>query len=162
MDELLQRFGQLRAMTLPPLYSYAFYYPFVMAWVWMSGGVVHALMYERAATRRIDPLAQYPDWPMVSIVVPCFNEGPHLRSVVAQLLQTRYPDFTVILVDDGSTDDTAEIIDELCEQHPQLRAVHHELNQGKAVGLNTATVLARGEYVLGIGGDALTDPNAAA
>lgn len=150
------------ASLLHLLQWYAFSYPFVMAWVWMFGGAMHAWVFERPATRDFAPLTVYPTWPRVPIVVPCYNEAPHIRDVVAQLLRTRYPSLEIILVNDGSTDGTADVLDELCGQRPRLRALHHETNQGKAVGLNTAALLAQGEYVLGIDGDALTDPDAVA
>ena len=160
--DLLNNLSGFSASVLQPLYWYAFYYPFVMAWVWMFGGAVHAWIFEKSDTLDFDPLSAYKTWPMVSIVVPCFNEARHIREVVSRLQQTFYPNFEVILVNDGSTDATAEILDELCRQDSRLRAVHHETNQGKAVGLNTAALLARGEYILGIDGDALTDSDAVA
>ncbi|ROR24919.1 biofilm PGA synthesis N-glycosyltransferase PgaC [Comamonas sp. BIGb0124] len=160
--DFLNNLSGFSASVLQPLYWYAFYYPFVMAWVWMFGGAVHAWIFEKSDTLDFDPLSAYKTWPMVSIVVPCFNEARHIREVVSRLQQTFYPNFEVILVNDGSTDATAEILDELCRQDSRLRAVHHETNQGKAVGLNTAALLARGEYILGIDGDALTDSDAVA
>ena len=72
-----------------------------------------------------------------------------------------YPNFEVIAVNDGSLDRTAEILDRLCAEHPRLRVIHQNKNQGKAVGLTTAALMTDAEYILGIDGDALLDHYAA-
>ncbi|KQM69790.1 poly-beta-1,6-N-acetyl-D-glucosamine synthase [Xylophilus sp. Leaf220] len=148
---------------LPTLvFGYVFYYPFFMAYLWMAGGISHALAFERGDPLEQDPLTLLPSLPVVSILVPCFNEGTHAREVLEQVMRTRYPYYEVIAINDGSTDDTGAVLDELARTYPQLRVVHHAQNQGKAVGLNTATALARGEFILGIDGDALLDRDAIA
>jgi len=93
--------------------------------------------------------------------VPCFNEEAHAEETVLNLLAHDYPNFEVIAVNDGSHDRTAEILDHLCAEHPRLRVIHQQKNQGKAVGLNTAALMTDAEYILGIDGDALLDHRAA-
>ncbi len=151
------------------LLDYVFYFPFLMAYVWMGGGIAHALVFERDRRKRsgdrrqrIDPIPLLPSTPLVSVVVPCFNESASVRRVIEQLMRSRYPDFEVIAVDDGSTDDTAQILEELALEYPLLRVIYHAGNQGKAVALNSAAMLAKGEFILGIDGDALVDPDAIA
>ncbi|MFS2055942.1 glycosyltransferase family 2 protein, partial [Variovorax sp. CT11-76] len=100
--------------------------------------------------------------PLVSVIVPCFNEGERVQEVIEQLMRSRYPNYEIIAVNDGSSDDTGPILDALAARYGQLRVVHHANNQGKAVALNTAAVLANGEYILGVDGDALVDPDAIA
>ena len=65
-------------------------------------------------------------------------------------------------MNDGSTDGTGELLDQMTQEYSRLRVIHNASNQGKAVGLNTACQLARGEYILGIDGDALVDVDAIA
>lgn len=142
------------------LLDYVFYYPFLMAFVWMGGGIAHALVFERRRHERIDPLTLMDETPLVTVIVPCYNEGNGAGEVIDQLMRSRYPDYEVIAVNDGSTDNTAEVLDALAARYPRLRVVHHASNQGKAVGLNTAALLANGEYILGVDGDALVDPDA--
>jgi len=144
------------------LFGYVFYYPFFMAWVWIAGGFAHVLVFERRRHLQADPLALLPATPMVSVVVPCHNESAQIEEVIAQLMQSRYPDYEVLAVNDGSSDDTGAILDRLAARWPRLRVVHNASNQGKAVGLNTAVLLARGEFIFGIDGDALIDPDAIA
>lgn len=149
--------------SLPALiFGFVFYYPFFMAYVWMAGGLVHAGFFERGADFRQDPLAALApgEHPLVTVVVPCFNEEPHVAEVIEQLMQSRYPNFEVIAINDGSSDRTGAVLDALVPHHARLRVIHNLKNQGKAVSLNTACQLAGGEYILGVDGDALVDPYA--
>jgi biofilm PGA synthesis N-glycosyltransferase PgaC len=144
------------------LFSFVFYYPFFMAWVWMAGGMAHAMVFEPRRHIRANPLMLLPSTPLVSIIVPCHNEEGQIAEVIAQLMRMRYPNFEVIAVNDGSRDGTGRILDALARRWRRLRVIHNSANQGKAVGLNTAVLLARGEFILGIDGDALIDPDAIA
>ncbi len=144
------------------VYAYVFYYPFLMAYVWIGGGLAHALFFERRRHLRLDPLELLPQTPLVTVIVPCYDEEAGVRDVIDQLMRSRYPAFEVIAVNDGSTDATAQILDELAVLYGNLRVLHHDGNQGKAVGLNTAALLANGEYILGTDGDALLDEDAIA
>jgi GT2 family glycosyltransferase len=151
------------AQTLPSLlFGFVFYYPFFMAYVWMAGGLSHAWVFERKRDVDVNPLDLLPSRPLVTVVVPCFNEAPHLREVIEQLMRSRYPNYEVIAVNDGSTDGTGELLDDMTKEYSRLRVIHNASNQGKAVSLNTACQLARGEYILGIDGDALVDEDAIA
>ena len=155
--------GSIPFQTL--LFGYVFYYPLVMSVVWTCGGLAHSLVLERQRHKVINPLSLLPAasvLPMVTVVVPCHNEAAHVREVINQVMRTNYPNYEVIAVNDGSKDGTDLILNEMAQTNSRLRVVHHAKNQGKAVGLNTAALLARSEYILGIDGDALLDPDAIA
>lgn len=142
------------------LFAFSFYYPLFMAYVWMAGALFYYFHYERQGKRSIadpPPLSAYP---LVTIVVPCHNEGPNAEETIEHCLATRYPNFEVVAVNDGSSDDTGGILDALAARHERLRVVHLAVNQGKAVALNTGALLAAGEYLVCIDGDALLDPDA--
>ena len=138
------------------LLGYAFFYPLFMAYLWMVGAIHYYFHYER----KDPPLDQPPelDYPPISVIVPCYNEGENVRETLHYALSLDYPEFEVIAVNDGSKDDTGAILDELALRHSRLRVLHQASNQGKAVGLNTALSMARHEYLLCIDGDALLDP----
>ena len=140
------------------LLAFAFYYPLFMAWLWMQGAGHYYLHYER----KDPPLEQPPElpYPPLSVIVPCYNEEAHVRETIGYALALDYPDFEVIAVNDGSQDATGEILDRMAAEQPRLRVIHQEPNQGKAVGLNTALLLARHEFLLCIDGDAVLDPYA--
>jgi len=95
----------------------------------------------------------------LSIVIPCFNEGENVMQlehtlfpVVAQLAQQRTVE--VIIVDDGSTDDTATHLFALAEKYPVLRLAHHRHNCGIGRALKTGFALARGEWIVTTDADA--------
>ncbi len=74
--------------------AFTFGYPFVMAWYWMTGGVLYRLVRERhePPPGEPPPLSSYPP---VSILVPCHNEGDNAREVFAALDAVDYPDFEI-------------------------------------------------------------------
>ncbi|MFN3630771.1 MAG: poly-beta-1,6-N-acetyl-D-glucosamine synthase, partial [Casimicrobiaceae bacterium] len=96
--------------------------------------------------------------PLVSVLVPCYNEEDNVEEVVAALDKLDYPNFEIICINDGSKDRTGELLDAMLPRYPRLRVIHQAKNQGKAVGLKTASLAARGEFLLCIDGDAVLDP----
>ncbi|QDH70404.1 poly-beta-1,6-N-acetyl-D-glucosamine synthase [Marilutibacter alkalisoli] len=138
------------------LFGFAFYYPIVMSFFWMSGGLYYYWRRERKAPPRTSPPAM-DRMPMASILIPCFNESEQVDETIAAALAQRYPDFEVIAINDGSSDDTAEKLDRLAAHHERLRVVHLDRNMGKANALRMGTLAARSEYLVCIDGDALLD-----
>jgi biofilm PGA synthesis N-glycosyltransferase PgaC len=141
------------------IFDFVFYYPLFMAYMWMIGGMTYYFRYERNSRHITDPLSLLKLTPLVSVIVPCYNEEDNVREVVASLSDLNYPNYEIICVNDGSKDQTGAILDELIEIYPRLRVIHQDKNQGKAVGLNTAALIAQGEFLLCIDGDAIVDRN---
>jgi phenylacetate-CoA ligase len=87
----------------------------------------------------------------LSVVVPCFNEAknlPELAERLSRLFERKAIDGEVVLVDDGSADDTAAVIRRLAESHPGVvRGVFHEANHGIPAAWSSGTAAARGRYV---------------
>ena len=144
------------------LSRFVFYYPLLMAYVWMLGGIIYYLRWERNRGNVLSDLPVLAEYPSVSILIPCYNEGENVRETIEYLLHQQYPNYEIIAINDGSKDNTLEILHELADQHPQIRVVNLASNQGKAVGLRTAALLANSEILIGIDGDALLAPNATA
>lgn len=140
--------------------GYAFYYPLLMSWVWMAGAFVFWWRRERGG-----PAVNAPPnvlvVPAVSVLIPCYNEGDNAEETLTQALALNYPDFEVIAINDGSRDNTGEVLDRMAARFPRLRVVHLAQNQGKAMALQAGALLARNEILLCIDGDALLDPNCA-
>lgn len=138
------------------LFQFAFLYPIVMSFFWMSGGLYYYVRRERRAPRRTETpeLAQTPP---VSILIPCHNESRNVQQTVMAALEQRYPDFEVIAINDGSVDDTGPKLDAMAALHPRLRVLHLSRNLGKANALRMGTLAARSEYLVCIDGDALLD-----
>jgi biofilm PGA synthesis N-glycosyltransferase PgaC len=136
--------------------GFTFGYPFVMAWYWMTGGVLYHLLRGRHEPRPEYP-PTLPEYPPVSILLPCHNEEAEAVETLSVLAAIDYPDFEIIAINDGSTDRTAEILDSLVPRIPQLRVVHLAQNQGKSTALNVGAVLAKSEILVGTDGDAMLD-----
>jgi poly-beta-1,6-N-acetyl-D-glucosamine synthase len=141
------------------LAAFCFGYPFVMAWYWMAGGLLFDWFRERHEPK-FDATPQLAAYPMVSILVPCFNEENQARETFTALAQVEYPEYEIIAINDGSRDRTAEILNGLTVLIPQLRVVHLTRNQGKAKALNAGALIARGEFLVVIDGDAMVDRHA--
>jgi len=136
---------------------FCFGYPFVMSWYWIVGAVLYHLGHERAMAPHDHP-EPLSHWPPISILVPCYNEGENAEETLSTAAAADYPDFEVIAINDGSRDNTGEVLNRLTAQIPRLRVVHLAQNQGKATALNTGALLAKHELLICIDGDALLDP----
>ena len=85
--------------------------------------------------------------PEVSVIVPAFNEVENIGPLLAEL-STKLPDsYEVIIVDDGSTDGTADVAERACAQYPFLSVVRHAHNQGKTAAIVTGLEHSRGEFI---------------
>lgn len=139
-----------------------FYYPLVMAYVWMIGAIVFYMRFERGKPDVFGPLPVLSRYPSVAIVIPCHNEGDNVRDTIAFASRQNYPDFEIIAVNDASRDDTLAILTELAARTPRMRVINLATNQGKAMGLRTAAMLSDSEIIIGIDGDSLLSPEATA
>jgi poly-beta-1,6-N-acetyl-D-glucosamine synthase len=144
---------------LAVLFNFAFLYPLFMAWVWMLGGTWYFLHWERRTTEHDpDRPPEMRDYPACSILLPCFNEGENVRETIDWLLHQTYPNYEIIAINDGSSDNTGAILDELARQHEKLRVIHFASNQGKAMGLRMGAMASENEYLVCIDGDAILHP----
>ena len=97
--------------------------------------------------------------PPVSIVVPAFNEEVGIAAAVTSLAASRYPELEVIVVDDGSTDRTAEIVDRL--GLPRVRLLR-QANSGKPAALNAGVAVAVHDVIVMVDGDTVFEPDTVA
>lgn len=98
--------------------------------------------------------------PMISLVVPAYNEGLVIQAAIRSLLLLDYPNFEILVIDDGSTDDTYEKAMAVArEQHDIEVRVFTKRNGGKAEALNTGMTAARGEFILNMDGDTKLSSN---
>ena len=142
--------------------GFIYYYPLFMAYIWMFGAIIFYFRYEWRKSENIEHLPELKECPPVSILIPCYNEADNVRETVEILLRQKYPSFEIIAINDGSKDNTLDILQELAGQHSQLRVINLHTNQGKAMGLRSGALLANHEILICIDGDALLAPEAVA
>ncbi len=87
-----------------------------------------------------------------SVVLPAYNERHRLPQYLERIrdyLEAHYPGaYELIVVDDGSTDGMAELLQSISANWPSLRVIRHEVNQGKGAAVRTGILASRGEHVL--------------
>ena len=97
-------------------------------------------------------------YPFITIVVPAYNEGLVIQSAIRSLLELDYPNYEILVVDDGSTDDTFQRALEMSRLGRNVRVITKP-NGGKADALNTGMAQARGDFILNMDGDAKLSRN---
>jgi glycosyltransferase involved in cell wall biosynthesis len=96
-----------------------------------------------------------------SLVVPVYNEREIVRELVARSVPAMAAldgSFEIVLVDDGSTDGSSEILDELAAAEPSLRVLHFERNCGQSAAFDAGFRHARGRVIVTIDADLQSDP----
>ena len=92
-----------------------------------------------------------------SIIVPVYNTGPYLRRCVQSVFGQDFSDWELLLIDDGSTDQSGEIADSYEEKDARVRVLH-QTNSGQFFARQRGILLARGEYLLFLDSDDAMDP----
>ncbi|MCC6168929.1 MAG: glycosyltransferase [Caldilineaceae bacterium] len=86
-------------------------------------------------------------YPRVSVVMGAYNSAPHLVATVESILQQTYTDFEFIIIDDGSTDSTWSILEQLAARDARIVLHRNPANLGISTTRNLGTELARGEFI---------------
>jgi len=93
----------------------------------------------------------------VSVIVPAFNEEKVIVKTLKSLLKSNYPNFEILVVDDGSTDNTSQIVKENFADEPKVQLFTLS-NGGKANALNYGLKRAKGEIIIGLDADTIFTP----
>ncbi|MCQ8191125.1 glycosyltransferase family 2 protein [Streptomyces rugosispiralis] len=100
-----------------------------------------------------------PREPVVSVVIPCYDYGHYLPQAVESVLAQTYPDWELVVVDDGSTDDTAAVARSLIADHPGRRIrLLEQANAGVSAARNAGIAATTGRYVLPLDADDMIAP----
>ncbi len=95
---------------------------------------------------------------LVSVVIPCYNYGEHIEEAIASVLSQTYPHIEIIVVNDGSEDNTEEIVKALINQNPSKIKFISQKNQGVCVARNNGISNANGSYIFPFDADDVMDP----
>ena len=134
-------------------------YPGVMAAYWTISGILYFVFFENRAEAPDFDYADGAQMPMVSVLIPCFNEEDNLEDSIPHLLKLNYPNYELVFINDGSRDATLEIIEKWAAREQKIVALTQS-NSGKAAAMNNGLKHARGQYIVGIDGDAVLDYHA--
>jgi len=96
---------------------------------------------------------------MISVIVPVYNVEAYLPACVDSILRQDYANMEIILIDDGSTDGSAQICDLYAEKDKRIKAIHKE-NGGAASAKNAGLRIASGEYLSFVDSDDYLEPDA--
>ena len=95
--------------------------------------------------------------PPVSVVIPAFNHAQYVAAAIVSVLGQGFADFELVVVDDASSDGTADVVAAIAD--PRLRLVRHATNRGAHATLNEAVAASRGEFVAVLNSDDLFEPD---
>jgi len=138
------------------LSQFIFWYPLVMSLFWITGSF---LFYRYRETKQEIDIDNF-EWPFISILVPCYNEGETIEETIEHLVKLDYPNKEVIAVNDGSTDNTSALLHKLASLYAELRIIDCKENKGKANALHLALHASKAEYLICIDSDAILDRDA--
>lgn len=96
--------------------------------------------------------------PLVSIITPCFNQAEYLEETVENALKSTYRPLELLIINDGSTDNSAKIAEHLAAKHPEIRVLN-QANGGVSKARNNGINSSKGEILLPLDGDDLIAPN---
>jgi glycosyltransferase involved in cell wall biosynthesis len=96
--------------------------------------------------------------PAVSVVLPVYNAAAYLKEAINSMLAQTFTSFELILLNDGSTDDCAEIVARYAEKDPRIKTITHTQNKGLIATLNEGFSLAQGRYIARMDADDISFP----
>jgi biofilm PGA synthesis N-glycosyltransferase PgaC len=136
------------------LVGFVVFYPVYTAALWVAGGVLFRWLEESSES------GDRVSWPGVTVLIPAFNEEPVIAASVTAALAADYPGLEVLVLDDGSTDDTAAVAERTASGDPRCRVIRDPVNRGKGERLNEGSRLASHELVLVTDADTHMHPQA--
>ncbi len=140
------------------LLVYFAWYPLTTSVMWIFTSFLFYRRRESGPKKLLDAFYEATETPSVSFLIPAFNEEANIAKTVAGVLKVDYPDYEIIVIDDCSTDNTlAELKPFLA--NPRVRLLRKKVNEGKAMALNDAIPISRGELVFVMDADAIPTPD---
>lgn len=85
--------------------------------------------------------------PLISVIIPCYNYATYISEAIESIRAQTYSNWEIIVVDDGSTDNTADVVAEYVLLDPNRIKYYYQVNQGPSVARNIGIALTQGEYI---------------
>lgn len=95
--------------------------------------------------------------PLISVIMPVYNTAPFLKEAIESVLNQTEQDFEFIIINDASTDNSIEVIEQFTD--PRIRLIHNEKNLGVTFSLNKLIRVSTGKYIARMDGDDICLPN---
>jgi len=129
--------------------------------IWLASGMI-LLLFRTLLWYRYQPVppATLEDAPLLTVIIPAYNEGAMVGQTIESVAAAHYPRerLEIVVVDDGSVDDTWQHIQHAAARYPQLvTTVRFDKNQGKRLALSAGIRRARGEVLVTIDSDSVID-----
>jgi len=143
--------------TWPYTWALIFFaaYPIVTSIMWITTSMIFLRLWEQGGPPSDDINDE--ELPWATVLIPAHNEAEVITGTLQAACRIDYPHYEVVVVDDGSTDDTAKRV-ALFLDSGRVRLVRKLVNEGKALALNDALPLVNGEIILTLDADASPDP----
>lgn len=131
-------------------------YPITTSLIWITTAIVYFVSHDRSGKPELWN-GEERDCPFVSILIPAYCEKESIGPALEGLVEIDYPNYEVIVINDGSSDRTAQMVLPYLA-HPRVRLIDKKINEGKAMALNDAIPCARGELLLIMDADSIPEP----
>ncbi len=131
------------------------WYPIFSSMMWIITSLIYFFRRERRQGGAFYKLDIYPS---VTVLIPAYNEERNIENTLSAATSIDYPEYEVVVLDDASTDRTAEIVTHYVNRG-KVRLIRKLVNEGKAMALNDAIPCTNGELLLIIDADASPDPD---
>ena len=96
--------------------------------------------------------------PLISIIVPCYNVERYVEQCIRSIMGQSYKNIEIITVDDGSPDNSSQILDKLANEDSRIKVIHKQ-NAGVSAARNSGLDVATGDYVVFVDGDDYLAPD---
>ena len=141
-------------LSMKAIELFVFWYPAIMSAMWMAGAVIFYFYNERGKALPLN------ETPFVSLLVPCFNEAGTIENTLRQLSKLEYPNYEIIVINDGSKDNTSQVVNRILDRYPKARFIDLKENCGKANALYLGLIASKGEILVGVDSDSYIMPDA--
>ncbi len=133
-------------------------YPILGAMFWFFGALSYMTFRHE---EELPAKAVLKDEPFITIMIPAHNEEVVIQDTLEYLLNDlNYHNYEVLVMDDGSTDKTPQILHQMQQRYPKLRVIRIEENQGKAHAFNIGIFFTKGDYILSNDADTIPEKDA--